>query len=591
LFTPFYTGGQIIAEHLVKEGVPYVVGIPGHGNLGLVDAFKEKADSLKMIQVRHEQSACHLADGFYRVSGKPLLVFTSIGPGAANTVIGLGTAFVDSTAMVVVTGETHTYSFGTGVLQELERHHWADFLSVVRPVVKRTWLVTRVDQVPRVISEAFRVSLTGRPGPVHIALPMDIQADSADVEIPEPLIAQGIGRVRGDPAGIKKAAELLIKAERPLILAGGGVITSQASLELIELAEFLGVPVITTLMGKGAVPEDHHLCAFYAGSKGSTVGNKMATEADVLLAVGCRFADLSCSSYKPGISFRIPPTKLIHIDIDQREIGKNYPAAIGIVGDAKAVLQDLITVVKALTRKRRYQESAYFKELQKLKTQWIALLEGLRASDRIPMPVSRFLKELRVFLNREAVVVGAAGHAQAQLFQEFPVYEPRTHVSSGGFSTMGWSVPAAIGVKLASPERQVVAVCGDGDFQMGCKELATAAQYDVPVVFCVLNNLGWLSIRDLQISVYGKGRVYATEFIREKTGERYSPDFVKLAEAYGCYAEHVEKPDDVKNALGNAFKAGKPAVLEVMTAYEHPYSEGATTGWWDVPIPTYLRRG
>lgn len=583
------TGSQVIAEYLVKEQVPYVAGIPGHGCLGLVDAFKERADSLSVIQVRHEQSATHLADGYYRASGRPLLAFTSIGAGAANTVIGVATAFVDSTALILVTGETHTYMFGTGVLQELERHHWADFQSIMRPIVKRSWLVTRVDQVPKVISQAFRTALSGRPGPVHIAMPMDVQADAVEVEVPKPLRPEHPVRVRAGSAEIFEAAKLIAGADRPLILAGGGVITSGASETLVAFAEFLGAPVITTLMGKGAIPEDHPLCAFYAGSKGSKVGNTLAREADVLLAVGCRFADLSASSYRRNMSFNIPPTKLIHVDVDPQELGKNYPVEVSLLGDAEAVLSELLAAISRLAGKRAHSRSAYFKEIQRLKQEWLQTLAELQASDVTPMTTSRFLKELRGFLPRDAVVVGAAGHAQVQLFQEFPVYEPRTHISSGGFSTMGWSIPAALGVKLALPSRMVTVVCGDGDFQMCSKELATAVQYNIPIVCCVLNNYGWLSIRDLQIVAYGSSRAYATEFRLKATGERYNPDFVKLAEAYGCNASKVEKPTEAKDALKEAFNSAKPSVLEVRTAYEHPTSEGLTTGYWDVPVPAYLR--
>ena len=588
---PDYTGGEIIAEYLIKEGVPYVVGIPGHGNLAMVDAFKDREDSLKIIQVRHEQAAVHLADGYYRASGRPLFCFTSIGPGAYNTVVGIATAFVDSSAVVVASGEAHTYMFGRGVLQENERKYWADTLSVMRPITKRVWRVTRVDQLPFVIHQAFRISTTGRPGPVHIFIPMDVQADSVNVEIPEPTKHRSAGRVRGDPLLVKRAAEILAGAERPVILAGGGVIASNASRELVELAEYLGAAVITTMMGKGAIPEDHPLCAFYAGSKGSSCGNKLASNADVLLAVGCRFADETTSSYKHGVSFSIPPTKLIHVDIDPNEIGKNYPTEVGIVGDAKAVLQQIIEALKAMMNKRKYEDLPYFRKIQELKREWKKILEPLQKSDKIPMTTSRFLFELRKALNRDAIVVGAAGHAQAQLFQEFPVYGPRTHISSGGMSTMGWAVPAALGVKLAKPDKQVVAVCGDGDFQMTCQELATAVQYEIPVVYCVLNNYGWLSIRDLQLDVYGVNRGFATEFRKKSTGELYNPDFLKLAEAFGCNAKRVEKPDEAVPAVKEALAlTDQPTVIEVPTQYEYPWSEGKNAGWWDVPIPTYLKK-
>jgi len=586
-----YTGGEIIAEYLIKEGVPYVVGIPGHGNIALVDAFKDRGDSIKVIQVRHEQSAIHLADGYYRASGKPLFCFTSIGPGAYNTVVGLATAFIDSSAVIAASGETHTYMFGRGVLQENERKYWADTLSVMRPVTKRVWNVNRVDQLPFVIQQAFRIATTGRPGPVHIFLPFDVQADSADVEIPEPKKHRPLGRIGGDPLQVKKAVELLAGAERPVILAGGGVISSDASPELVELAEFLGAAVITTMMGKGAIPEDHPLCAFYAGSKGSFCGNRLASSADVLLAVGCRFADETTSSYKPGVSFSIPPTKLIHVDMDPNEIGKNYPVEVGIEGDAKVVLSQILNALKDMMTKRKYENLPYFKRIQEVKREWEKTLEPLRKSDKFPVTTARFLSELRKALKRNAIVIGSAGHAQAELFQEFPVYEPRTHISSGGMSTMGWAIPAALGVKLAEPDKQVVAISGDGDFQMTCQELATGAQYEIPVVYCVLNNYGWLSIRDLQIDVFGKDRGFATEF-KNKDGKLYSPDFVKMAEAFGCYGERIEKPERISPVIKKVLKdnTDRPTVIEIPTQYEYPWSEGKAAGWWDVPIPTYLRK-
>ena len=291
------TGGEIIAEYLIKEKVPYVLGIPGHGCLGLFDAFKGREDRIKILQVRHEQSAVHLADGYFRVLGQPLAVYTSIGPGATNTVIGAATAYVDSTAVLIVTGDTHTYMFGKGVLQEIERKHTSDFPRVLEPVVKRYWQVTNVQRLPGIMQQAFNQMLTGRPGPVHIAMPMDVQADSANLEIPEPDERKPRGRASGDPAQINEAVELLKSAKRPVILAGGGVLTANASPELLQLAEKIDAAVLTTLQGKSAFPEDHSLSGWLAGAKGTMCGNQLSRKADVLLAVGCRFADQTTSSY------------------------------------------------------------------------------------------------------------------------------------------------------------------------------------------------------------------------------------------------------------------------------------------------------
>ncbi len=580
------TGGEIVAEHLVGRGVPYLVGIPGHGCLGLLDAFKSREGQIRVIQVRHEQSAVHLADGFYRVSGQPLAVFTSIGPGAANAVVGLATAFVDSTPVLVLCGDVHTYMFGRGVLQEVERQHWADLARIFQPVTKRYWQVTRVEQLPQVMNRAFSEMLTGRRGPVVVSLPMDVQAEAAEVELT--LTMTELPRPTGaDPADVRRAVELLLAAKRPLILAGGGVLAAEASEPLQALAEHLGAAVITTFAGKSCFPEDHPLYGWHAGSKGTTCGNYLARSADVLLAVGCRFADQTTSSFRQGISFAIPPTQLIHVDIDPGEIGKNYAAAVGLVGDARAVLQQLVEEVRARAPKREYEGSPYFEEIQRIKEDWLRELSPFRDSERVPVTISRFIRELRASLKRDAIVVTSAGHPQAQVLQEFAFYQPRSNVTAAGFSTMGFTLPAAIGAKLAAPDRQVVGVVGDGDFMMTMQELATAVQYKVPVVIAVLNNIGWQSIRDLQIATLGPERVLATEFLRE--GQPYSPNFADIAAAFGCHSERIQSGEEVGLALARAFQSGRPSLIEVMVNREYPYSGGLVTGWWDVPVPAYLK--
>ncbi len=580
------TGGEIVTEYLASEGVPYVAGIPGHGCLGLVDALQSRRDRIQVLQVRHEQSAVHLADGYYRASGKPLAVFTSIGPGAANTAVGLATAYVDSTAVLTISGETHTHMFGRGVLQEIEREHWANFSRTMEPLTKRYWLANRVDQLPFVMQRAFSIMMSGRPGPVMIALPMDVQSGDADVILPNPAERDVRGVVRPDPTLVEKAAELLLNAERPVLLVGGGVVTAGAHDELKAIAEQLGAAVVTTMMGKGVFPEDHPLYGWHAGSKGTTCGNSLTSDADVILAIGCRFADETTSSYRRGVSFSIPPTKLIHADIDPSEIGKNYPVEVGLVGDARAVLSDLLDALKG-GRQSRGRAGNYLHEIAALREDWLRKVAEFNSADVVPVSVSRFLKELRVFLDRDALVVSSSGNAQAQILQEFPFYEPRTNITTGGFSTMGFSLPAALGAKLARPDRQVVAVVGDGDFLMTVQELATAVQYGIPVVVAVLNSVGWQSIKDLQRSVLGEERVFATEF-RGRDGQPVSPDFVALGRAFGAYAEKVERPEEVQPALTRAFATKGPAVIEVTVNRDYPHSGGKVAGWWDVPIPSYL---
>jgi len=581
------TGGQIVVESLLQAGIPYVTGIPGHGCLGLVDALRRRRDRLPVIQVRHEQAAVHLADGYFRVAGRPLAVFTSIGPGAINTAVGVATAYVDSTAVLVLTSNVHTYMRGTGVLQEIERVHWADFPRVLEPVVKRHWSVTRVDQLPRVMARALNIMSTGRPGPVLVDLPMDVQCDAADVRLPEPSSRRASSQPQPDPHEIERAAGILWSAQRPVILVGGGVVLASAEAELRRVAEFLGAAVVSTMMGKGAFPEDHPLYAWHAGSKGTTCGNRLATSADVILAVGCRFADEATSSYRPGFSLSIPPTRLIHIDIDSSEIGKNYPVEVGIVSDARAALSALLEALKERGEPRDWRAMPYTAEIQRLKQEWVSRLVPFALSDRVPPTISRVLRELRACLPDDTIVTTGSGHSQAQVFQEFPFRLPRTYITTGGFSTMGWAFPAALGCKLAAPTQPVVAIVGDGDFLMTIQELATAVQYEIPVLAVVLNNCGWQSITDLQIDAYGPEHEYATRFLNRQ-GEPLSPHLAEVAQAFGVHAVRVERPDEVAPAVRRALDAGTPAVVEVMVAQDHPWSGGVVAGWWDVPVPIYL---
>ena len=581
------TGGQIIVETLIREGVPYIVGIPGHGTLGLSDALLGQ-ERLQVLQVRHEQAAVHLADGYYRVSGIPLAVFTSIGPGAMNTVIGVASCYVDSIPVLVLTGNSHTHMAGRGVLQEIERQQDANSLAVFEPITKRVWRPNSAARLPRILQRAFAEMLTGRRGPVVVDLPMDVQCDSVEIgsELPSPPDYRPTGPVYPDPDLIAAAGRLLDGAKRPVFVAGGGVIAAEAANELRELAEFLGAPVITTMMGKGAFPEDHALSGFHGGSKGTTCGNTLTANADALLAVGVRFADESTSSYRHGVTYAIPPTRLVHIDLDPTEIGKNYPVEVGIVADARAGLAALLEWFRANAAPRDYARGAYFAHIQKLREDWLAQVRALASSDHTPPTMSRLMAELRAFLDRDAIVVTSSGNTQAQWFQEVMVFEPKTNLTTGGFSTMGWTVPAALGAKLAAPERQVLGLMGDGDFLMTAQELATAVQYDIPIVYVVANNVGWIAIRDLQAAVYGEGRAVGAEFL--KGDSPISPDLTALARAFGCHAERVFAPGELRPALERAFAAGVPAVVEVLVERDYPLSGSPAVGWWDVPVPAYL---
>lgn len=583
------TGSEIITEMLVREGVPYVIGIPGHGNLALVDALRRYRDRLHVIMPRHEQAAVHMADGYYRVKGEPLAVFTSIGAGASNTAIGLATAYVDSIPLLLLIGETHTYMRGVGVLQEIERQQWSDMPRMLYPTVKRAWHIDSAVQLQRAVGQAFNAMRTGRPGPTLVTLPMDVQADVVDLpDAPEPRARRPHDRPAGDPAALGQAADLLIGAKRPVILAGGGVILSEAWDELRALAEHLGACVVTTMQGKTAFPEDHPLYAWHMGTNATTCGNHMTVNADVLLAVGVRFADKAACSYVPGESFSIPPTKLIHADIDPFEIGKNYPVEVGIVGDARAILAGLTEAVRAKTPVRAWQDASYTREIAEQVTAWQDKIRASRESDKSPVTMGRAIAELRRVLPPEGIVLTSSGNVQAQVFQEMPFTLPRTYISAGGFSTMGWSFPAAMGAKLAAPDAPVVAMVGDGDFLMTLQELATAAQYNIPVVTVVLNNQGWQAIRDLQIIAYGEEAVYATMF--EEGDQPCTPHIADAAKAFGVHGVRISQPDEVAPALQHALNLGKPAVVEVMISMEFGTSGGLAPGWWDVPVPEYFEK-
>ena len=583
------TGGEIVRERLLAEGIPYLVGIPGHGIVAMLDAFRTVGDQVKILQVRHEQSAVHLADGYYRVAKKPLVVFTSIGPGALNTAVGLGASYVDSTAVLVVSGETHTYMEGRGVLQEIERKRPADLPSVLEPLVKAGYRPRTHRELFDDLANAFRKMTTGRPGPTFVSLPMDLQAESG--EVPE---ATAVGRNSPDDlddealAYVDEAIGLLARAARPVIVAGGGVTLAGAEKQLLELAERTSAAVVTTLQGKGCFPEDHPLYGWHLGTKGTSVGNALTTSADLILAVGTRFTDQVASSFRTGTTFDFgrpgdaDSVKLIQIDIDSRELGKNYGVDIGIQGDAAVAISAINTRLSERGHSVEFEQTDFFADIQQLRDTWLSEIAELRNSKAAPPTVPRFYRELREALDRDAIVVTSSGHAQACVL-EFPFYEPRTNLTSGGFSTMGWAYPAALGAKLAAPEKQVVAVVGDGDFMMTMQEMATAMEYGIGVVAVVLNNYGWYSIRDLQMAEFGEDRAIGIDWDEAK-----SPDFVAIAKGFGLHAESVDNPNDIQAAIGRALANGAPSLVEVKVARDYPSSGSTVVGWWDVPIPSYL---
>ncbi|MEJ8476809.1 thiamine pyrophosphate-binding protein [Roseibium algae] len=580
-----FTGGEVVARSLKEYGVEYVAGVPGHGIWSLFDAFMQEGSEIPFIQVMHEQSAVHMADGYYRASGKPMACSTSVGPGAANTVIGLATAYTDSTSLFYVSGSPQTYMHGHGTMQELERQQDNAFARITEQVTKRAWQANSVKVLPTIMHRAFSEMLTGRPGPVHVEVPMDVQVDAEDVSI-HPLDKRlPIGIAYPDPKAIEAAVKILATAERPVIVAGGGAITANASQELTRLAEKLRAAVSITWNGKGAISEDHDLFIGAVGQTGTTCGNKITASADVVISVGCRFTDWSSSSYAKGVSFSIPGAKLIHIDLDPREIGKNYETEVGIIADAKVALQSMLDMISDADEQKMFAMRETFQaDVEKAKADWRTLVEPRENSCETPFTSQRPLMALRKVLSRDGIVVVGSGNTQGSVKQSFPIYEPRTHLTSGSYSPMGWAVPAALGAKLACPDKQVVAIVGDGDFMMSLPEMGTAMMNGINVVFLVLNNQGYMSIRGGQRKFMG--RHIASEFnYHSGNGEAYSADITAAAKSFGLQAWKVEKNDDLESSIHAALECGGPALVEVIISRDAagPFA----TGWWDFPSPAY----
>ncbi|MCL1952390.1 MAG: thiamine pyrophosphate-binding protein [Oscillospiraceae bacterium] len=578
------TGGEIVVKQLVREGVPYIIGIPGHGVLGLFDAIRreEQAGSIQYIQVKHEQAAAAIADGYYRIKGEPLAAFASIGPGTLNLSIGLGTAYADSTAFLALCGDTHVHMKGVGVLQEVERYQDSNIVRSLEPLAKRSWRAESTQQLPRILRRAFSRMATGRPGPCVVTLPMDVQAAACDCEPVDPALEKAGSLPCADKAAIDKAIALMQTAKRPVILAGGGALYSKAGEQITQLAERWGAAMVTTLAAKGTVAETHPQYCFHTGSKGTPIGLEICRKADVVLALGTRFADETTCSYRKGYAFHFPETRLIHIDIDAGEIGKNYGADVGIVADLNDSLAQILAIDPAFEINQDY-----LNEIKALRQSWFDYLAEKRARKTERLTISQLTGLMNETLPEDTIISTSSGNTQAQLFQEYCYPRANCNLTTGGFSTMGWAVPAAMGAKLAAPERPVVAFLGDGDFLMTMQELSTMAQYDIPVVVLLADNSGWMAIKDLQIDALGTGHAFGNDFATPD-GAAYSPDFAAIAAAFGIKAYRENTLAGVKSALGEAVAANKPALIHVDVCREHPDSGGKAFGWWDVPIPAYM---
>ncbi len=555
-------GCDLVVEYLIKEKVPYMFGYAGHGAVGLLDGVYNRQDELKIVWPRIESAAGYMADAFFRASGQVIPVYTSTGPGPMLLTVALGNAFYDSSSFIAITGQVATNQYDSGALQEEYRHFQADYPSVAKVITKQSFQAHSVEDLAKFVPKAFKLARTGRPGPIHIDVPYDLWIRTADVDVPEPEErSQHLNwRTPGSPEAVAKALELLLKGKRPLVLAGGGVVFSDASEALKAFAERVNVPVYTTFMGKGALPAGHPLHLGIAGCWGEYPGTEAARNADVILAIGCRFSDIHCSSWVPGYTYNIPPTKLIHVDIDPTEIGRNYPTELGIVGDAREVLKQLLGLAENQDAKR--ERSGWDDDIESWKAEWENFIRPEMASDAVPIDPRRVIGELRKAAPRDTLMITDTGNHQTWVEQYWEVYEPRSVFTPGGFAGMGFGTCGVLGVKLARPDRPAICVTSDGSFMMFPGAVATAVEYDIPAVWVIFNNYSIGVIRDLQ-RFYMDNREIATSFMKHKTGEFWNPDFAKMAEAMGAGSVSVEAPGDLADAFDTALKAGRPFVVDV----------------------------
>lgn len=576
-------GGQIIVDYLVQQKVPYAFGLCGHGNISFIDALYERSADIKTISVHHEAVSGFMADVYYRVSGQPTATFTSCGPGSTNMPIALANAFLDSVPFLAITGNIPTSQFNKGAFQELYRHYQADFPSTVRAVSKRVFQPTRGDMVPTAVRQAWKTMVTGRPGPVVLDVPFDIFKEAAATE---PLNAEewsaGISRRCGaDPEGVVKAADMLLAAERPVIFVGQDVKYAQATEALVALAERLQIPVAFAASGQGAIDTEHPLCLGLVARNGQYQANHATRQADVLLAVGVQFDDRTSSSWLPGYSFTIPPTKLIHVDIDPEEIGRNYPVALGLMADPRTFLRQLHAELDKRENGRGETPARrrWLEQIDGYRREWEALIAPGFVDESSPIHPQRCAHEIDKALPSDAILVSDIGIHHNWLIQYCRPRRPDSLIGSMGFGPMGFGVAGVLGAKLAAPDRPCISVCGDGAFYMYPNVLSTAVEYNIPVVWVVWNNFAYASIRGLQRG-YLEGRELATDFRHPETGLPYNPDFAAMARSAGVEGVTVDKPGDLGDAIKHAIGTNRPFLIDaIVGADQNPGGAGV----WELP--------
>ena len=534
------TGGQIVCESLIKEGVDVIFGIPGGAILPLYQDLPDYPQ-LRHILMRHEQGAAHAADGYARATGKVGVAFATSGPGATNLITGIATAHMDSVPTVFITGQVARAAIGKDAFQE------TDVTGITLPITKHNYLVMNASEIAGTIKEAFYLASTGRPGPVLVDIPKDVFVEKAEFEYPETVNLPNYDVPQGaDPEQVQEAVQLIKEAQKPLILAGHGVIISRAYDELMELAEKAQIPVITTLLGISSFPETHPLSVGMPGMHGMAYASLAINEADLLLALGMRFDDRITGK----LSAFAPNAKVIHVEIDPSEVHKNVRATVPLIGDLKKVLQQLVPAVEPKSHE-----------------EWVQRIEELRVEHPLMRPKvtgelrpQYVIQALSQATKGNAVIVTGVGQHQMWAAQHYTFTKQNSWITSGGLGAMGFEVPAALGAQVGRPDAVVWSVAGDGGFQMTMSELATMVENNIPVKFAIFNNRYLGMVRQWQDIFYEKSYV-ATHY----TG---NPDFVKLADAFGIFGSRVTKEEEVLPAIKAAMKYPGPALIDFVVAQE-----------------------
>lgn len=581
---PRMKGAELITEYLIANGIPYVFGICGHGNVGMLDPLYQARDRIKLISPRHEQVAVHMADAYFRVRHEAVATLTSCGPGSCNIIMPLACALTDSSALLSITANVPTSQFNRSPFQEINRHYQADFVNIVRPVVKRSFQPSRVDMLPLALRQAMTTMLSGRVGPVNVDVPFNVFQEEDDVELPLPGLPLNAQRSGVSPEDVARALSMILAARRPVLFIGHGVALSEASRELTAFAGTLGIPVISSPNGMGCIDMTEALSLGFIGRNGAFPANEGGRRADLVIAIGARFDDRSASSWLPGYSWNFPTTKLIHVDVDPAELGRNYPPDLALIADARTFLRQLLAELEHRgLDKAKSATGEWLAEIAQWRTEWEEFVRPNFTVHATPMRPERVVADCQSVIPPDGIICCDVGVSHNWYMQFWRARRPQTMLNSWGFSGMGFGAAGALGAKLAAPDRPVVAVTGDGCFTMVPHVLCTAVEYDIPIVWVIWNNFGWVSIRDIQLGMFG-GREHGTMFHQGANKKPYNPDFAAWAKAAGVDALTISKSEDFRGALEHAIRANKPFLLDVhVDAEVRPPSTGA----WQLPPTPY----